>query len=201
MSRTGILKKLFKASIILLFPLTLLSQDVIEKIEVYGNIRIPRETILYHLFVKEGKPFNKDELHKDFEALWSTGFFSDIKIEKEHVQKGVVLKICVQENPFITKVTFKTGKKLKKKAIMEWLKENDRYISSYSFCSPYELERTKNSIQELLLEKGFSSGKVEVIINKNKSNSQGLTFRSTPLMSSGKRPPSWLPWSFPPYQH
>ncbi len=177
MHRTGILEKLLKASIILLFPVILFSQDIVEKIEVFGNIRIPRETILHYLFVKEGKPYNKDELHKDFEALWSTGFFSDIKIEEVQGQKSVVLKIIVQENPFIRKVTFKTGNKLKKKTIIEWLKEKDRFISSYSFCSPYELERTKNSIKELLLEKGFSSGRVEVIINKNKSNSQEIVFQ------------------------
>jgi len=176
MSRSGILTKLLVSIILLLFPLTLFSQDVIEKIVVTGNVRIPRQTILHHVFVKEGKPFNKDELPKDFEALWSTGFFSDIKIEEEKGQKGIVLKIIVQENPFIRNVTFKTGNKLKKKAVMEWLKENGRYISPYSFCSPYELDRTKNSIQELLLEKGFSSGKVKVSISDTKNNSQDIVF-------------------------
>lgn len=177
MHRTGILKKLLTASITLLFPLTLLSQDVIEKIDITGNVRIPRETILYHLFVKEGKPFNKDELHKDFEGLWSTGFFSDIKIEEEQGQKGIVLKIIVQENPFIRRISIKTDDKLKKKAVVEWLKENNRYISPYSYCSPYELERTTNSIKELLLEKGFSSGKVKVSISNTKNNSQEIVFQ------------------------
>jgi len=177
MSRIGILKKLLNTSIILLFPLILFSQDIIEEIEVTGNFRIPRETILHYIFVKEGKPFNKDELHKDFEALWSTGFFSDIKIEEEQGQKGVVLKIIVHENPFIRKVSFKTGKKLKKKAVVEWLKENGRYISPYSHCSPYELKRTENSIQELLLEKGFSSGRAELIINESKNNSHDIVIQ------------------------
>jgi len=177
MSRTGIKKRLLAGSLLLLFPLILFSQDVIEKIEVTGNAQIPRETILYYLFMKEGKPFNRDELHKNFEALWSTGFFSDINIEEEPGQKGVVLKICVQENPFVRKVTFKTGKKLKKKAVVEWLKENNQYIFSYSHCNPYELERTKNSIKELLLEKGFSSGRVEIIIIESKNNSQDILFQ------------------------
>jgi len=177
MSRSGILIKLLKASFILLFPVILLSQDIVEKIEVFGNVRIPRETILHYLFVKEGKPYNKDELHKDFEVLWSTGFFSDIKIKEEQGQKGAVLKIIVQENPFVRKVTFQTGNKLKKKAVMEWLEENDRNISSYSHCSPYELEKIEKSIKELLLEKGFSSGKVEVLINESENNSQDVVFQ------------------------
>ena len=71
-------KKLILAAIFLFSRLLLFSQDVIERIEIVGNVRVPQKTILYYLFMKEGGSFNKDLLGKDFNVLWSTGFFSPL---------------------------------------------------------------------------------------------------------------------------
>jgi outer membrane protein assembly factor BamA len=55
-------------------------QNVMEKIEVKGNQRVPKETILYHFSLFPGQTYNQKDLEKGIKNLWSTGFFSDIKI-------------------------------------------------------------------------------------------------------------------------
>ncbi|NOR52861.1 MAG: outer membrane protein assembly factor BamA, partial [Candidatus Aminicenantes bacterium] len=95
------------------FPLFLSGQEIIERIEIAGNKRIPRETILFYLSMKEGRYFDREYLRKDFKALWSTGFFSDIKIEEKKGTKGKIIKIIVEENPLLKEITYNTGKKLR----------------------------------------------------------------------------------------
>jgi len=85
----------------------------VEKIEIIGNERVTEETIRYYLSSREGDYFNKDLLRRDFKVLWSTGFFSNLKIEEEDSTKGKIVKIIVEENPIIKDIVFKTGKKHK----------------------------------------------------------------------------------------
>jgi len=169
-------KKAILSVIILFFPLILFGQDVIEKIEIIGNTRVPRETIRYYLFMKEGGSFNRDVLRKDFRVLWSTGFFSNIRIEEEQGTKGKIVKITVEENPVIKSITYKTGIKLKEDDIVKKLKEKDKYILPYSFYSPYKIQLIKATIEELLVEKGFYSGEVKVVMNEKENSRVDIVF-------------------------
>lgn len=173
-------KRILTSALILILPIVLCGQDVVEKIEINGNVRIPRKTILHYLFVQEGNTFDKKLLRKNFEVLWSTGFFSDIKIEEEQGTKGKILKIKVEENPFITKITYKSDKNLKKKEIIAWLREKGEYLSPHSFCSSPRLKKIKKSIEELLLEKGFHSGEVDIVMNEKMNNAHDMVIHINP---------------------
>lgn len=175
--------KRLTGAILLIFPLILFSQDTIEKIEIFGNVRIPGQTILHYLYMREGKTFDKSMLQKDFEALWSTGFFSDIKIEERQGEQGKILEILVEENPFISRITYESGKNLKKKEIIAWLKERGEYIFPHSFTSASQIQRTKKSIQELLLDQGFHSGAVDIVMNEQENNTHDIVI----LVNTGKR--------------
>src|SRR4030042_1615742 len=96
---------------VLALSLPLLSQDFIDKIEIVGNDRVTQETILYYITAREGDYFNEAQLRNDFRVLWTTGFFSDIRMERLPGARGVVVRITVKENPVIRSVTYKTGKK------------------------------------------------------------------------------------------
>ncbi|TET25346.1 MAG: outer membrane protein assembly factor BamA, partial [Candidatus Aminicenantes bacterium] len=168
-----------KIVLVLLFaclPLSLFAQEIVEKIEILGNERITRETILYYLSSREGDHFNEDLLRRDFRVLWSTGFFSNIKIEKENGATGRVIKITVEENPVIKDIVYKTGKKLKEDDIVKKLKEKDVYLLPYSYYSPYKIQKIEGTIKELLLEKGLTTGTVEIEENKKGSNELEIVF-------------------------
>ncbi|GAJ13587.1 unnamed protein product, partial [marine sediment metagenome] len=103
--------------------------------------------------MKEGGTFNGDVLRKDFRVLWSTGFFSNIKIEEEQGTKGKIVKITVEENPVIRNIIYKTGRKLKEDDIVKKLKEKEEIIIPYSFYSPYKTQLIKKTVEELLGKK------------------------------------------------
>ena len=169
-------KKAILSVIFLFFPLILFSQDIIEKIEIVGNTRVPQETIRHYLFMKEGGTFNRDVLRKDFRVLWSTGFFSNIKIEEEQGAKGKIIKITVEENPVISNIIYKTGRKLKEDDIVKKLKEKQEYIIPYSFYSPYKIQLIKKTVEELLVEKGLYSGEVKVAVNEKENSRIDIVF-------------------------
>lgn len=165
--------------LILLFsflPLFVFGQDVVEKIEIVGNDRVTRETILYYLSSREGDYLSEDLLRRDFKVLWSTGFFSDLKIEQEQGTRGKIVKIIIEENPIIKEITYKTGKKVKQGDIVDKLKENNENILPYSYYSPYKVQRITATIKDLLLEKGLMDGKVEVKTNRMGNNEVGVVF-------------------------
>ncbi len=120
------MKKAVLIAMMVLLPLVVYGQEVIEKIELVGNELVTEDTVLYYLTFKEGDYFNKDSLQDGFKVLWATGYFSDIKIEAVDGEKGKVIRVYVKENPIIKKITYKTGKRIKEKDIVDKLKDNGR---------------------------------------------------------------------------
>jgi len=153
------------------------AQEIIEKIEVVGNDRISAETIIYYLSTREGDYYNESLLKKDFMVLWSTGFFSNLRIEEEDGQRGKIVKIYVQENPVIKNVVFRTGKKVKENDIVNKLKEKDEYIAAYSYYNPARVQKAKKTIRELLEEKGLQVNRIEAELVHKSQNEVDLVFR------------------------
>jgi outer membrane protein insertion porin family len=68
----------------------------IEQIRVIGNRRIPKETVLARSFTHPGDTYDPISIERDFNSLWNTGYFEDLRIEREDSEKGVILNIYRQ---------------------------------------------------------------------------------------------------------
>jgi outer membrane protein insertion porin family len=191
--------------VVVLLPAALFAQEVIEKIEVVGNDRVTPETILYYISSRVGDYFDEQQVQRDFRVLWSTGFFSDLKIEDFPGTRGKILRITVEENPVVKSVTFKTGKKLKENDIVNKLKEKDQNILPYSYYSPAKVEKMKKTISDLLSEKGLLAAKIDTELKKEGKNEveivlkidEGPKLRVGDVVFEGatKLPPSTLEWA------
>jgi outer membrane protein insertion porin family len=171
------MKKILIVALLALWPLALRAQEAIEKIEILGNERVTRETILYYLSAREGDYYNEELLKKDFRVLWSTGFFSDIKIEGVEAGKGKIVRISVEENPIIKSVIYKTGKKIKEGDIVSKLKEKDEVILPYSYYSPAKVQKIRRTISDLLLEKGLQAAKIDTEVARKSKTEVELLFK------------------------
>ena len=69
------------------------SSDTIDQIRVIGNRRIPKETILARLFTHPGDTYDPVSIERDFNSLWNTGYFEDLRIEREDTDKGIILNV------------------------------------------------------------------------------------------------------------
>src|SRR6202158_4401424 len=63
-------------------------QDLIVGISVHGNRRIPAETVKARIFSKVGDVYDAASIERDFNALWHTGYYEDIRCEREQSAKG-----------------------------------------------------------------------------------------------------------------
>ena len=171
------MRKFIQVFCFICLPVFLGAQEQVERIEIIGNERVSRETILYYLQSREGGYFSDELLQKDFRILWSTGFFSNLRIEKEAGASGKIVKITVEENPVIKTITYKTGKKVKEDDIINKLKEKDEYILPYSYYSSAKVQGVKETITDLLLEKGLHAAKVEVEASRKGKNEIELLFK------------------------
>jgi outer membrane protein insertion porin family len=81
--------------------------QTIDEIRVIGNRRIPKETILARLFTHVGDAYDPISVERDFNSLWNTGYFEDLRIEREDTEKGVIVNIFVREKPYIREINYK----------------------------------------------------------------------------------------------
>jgi outer membrane protein insertion porin family len=70
--------------------------DVISEIDVQGNRRIPAETVKARIFTHAGDIYDPASLERDFNSLWNTGYFEDIRFTREQTPKGWRLIVQVK---------------------------------------------------------------------------------------------------------
>ena len=77
-----------------LVPIGIFAQQpqTIDQIRVIGNRRIPKETVLARLFTHVGDTYDPVSIERDFNSLWNTGYFEDLRIEREDTEKGIILE-------------------------------------------------------------------------------------------------------------
>jgi outer membrane protein insertion porin family len=131
--------------------------DIISEILIEGNQRVEIETINSYINISKGDLFNADILNKTLKSLFSTGFFSDVKI----VKNESVLIIKVIENPIVNRVVFEGNSDI----------EDDVLESEISIKSRNLFTRTKiqNDVERILnlyrSEGSFSSKVIPKIIS------------------------------------
>jgi len=92
---------------------------VVEDIQVKGLQRISVGTVYNYLPVNVGERFSLDNVAPAIKALFKTGFFKDISLERE----GSTLIVNVVERPSIAKIIFEGNKDLSKDDLTKALKK------------------------------------------------------------------------------
>jgi outer membrane protein insertion porin family len=90
------------------------AQDVrIKEIQVVGNRRVEPETVRSYMRVSVGDAYNEGRINQSITALFGTGLFSDVRIERN----GAVVVVTVVENPVISQVAFEGNRQVEKSAL------------------------------------------------------------------------------------
>jgi outer membrane protein insertion porin family len=116
------LKTLSRLLLLLLFVSQAVKGDeefIVEDIQVRGLQRISVGTVYNYLPINVGERFSLDNVAPAIKALFKTGFFKDISIERE----GATLIVNVVERPSIAKIIFEGNKDLSKDDLTKALKK------------------------------------------------------------------------------
>ncbi len=76
--------------------------EIVNKVEVKGNVRISLETIMVFGDVSIGKNYKESDVNLLIKKLYESNFFSNISVEL----KNNKLTIVVEENPLIESIIF-----------------------------------------------------------------------------------------------
>ena len=139
-------------------------QQTIQQIRVIGNRRIPKETILARLFTHVGDVYDPISVERDFNSLWNTSYFDDLRIEREDAEKGVILNIFVREKPNIREINYKGLSSVTVSDVLDRFKKEKVGLSVESQYDPSKIKRAETVIKSLLAEHGhqFATIKTEV---------------------------------------
>jgi outer membrane protein insertion porin family len=133
-------------------------------IVVHGNRRIPADTIKARIFTHAGDVYDEAALERDFNSLWNTNYFEDIRFEKEQTPKGWILHVYVKERPTIREVDYTGLNSISKSDVLDRFKEAKVGISPESQYDPTKVKKAEVTIKELLSEHGrqFATVRTEV---------------------------------------
>jgi len=92
--------------VLLSTPASWAQSDIVSEINVQGNRRIPAETVKARIFTHPGDIYDPAALERDFNSLWNTGYFEDIRFSREQTPKGWRLIIQVKEKPTIREINY-----------------------------------------------------------------------------------------------
>jgi outer membrane protein insertion porin family len=136
---------------------------VIERIEFLGNRRIRSDTLKARIFSREGDPYNEETLRRDFQALWNTQFFEDVKLRVEDSPDKPNAKIIifdVRERPQIRRIRYDGIHSISESDILDRFKERKVGLSVESPFDPTKIKKAEVVLKELLGEHGRQFAKV-----------------------------------------
>jgi len=85
-------------------PRVLITEVIIEGIAGHPEKERVELAAYDAMVVRPGSRVTRDELKRDLDAIYATGWFSDVRIEPVDGPLGVQIVVQVQPNPLLTKV-------------------------------------------------------------------------------------------------
>ena len=152
-------------------------EDVIEAIEFRGVRRVPQDTLRAMIFTKRGDKLDDDSIHRDFMALWNTGRFDDIRVEREAGKTGWILRFNMAERRVIRSIKYDGNKSVTNSEILDRFKERKVGLSVESQYDPNKVQRARNVLQEYLAERGRQFATVDPELRQVPPSSLEVIFK------------------------
>jgi outer membrane protein insertion porin family len=137
--------------------------SVVERIDFLGNRRVRNDTLKARIFTREGDTYNEETLKRDFQALWNTQFFEDVKLHVEDSPNRPNAKIIVfevKERPVIRRIRYDGIHSVSESDILDRFKERKVGLTVESQFDPTRIKKAEVVLRDLLGEHGRQFAKV-----------------------------------------
>jgi outer membrane protein insertion porin family len=163
-------------------------QDLIVGITIHGNRRIPADTVKARIFSKVGDVYDAAAIERDFNALWNTGYFEDIRFEREQSAKGWTLHIYLKERPTIREINYTGLNAVSTSDVLDRFKERKVGLSVENQYDPTKIKKAEVTLKQLLAEHGRQFATIRTEVRPIPPNAVGITFvvKEGPKVKVGK---------------
>jgi outer membrane protein insertion porin family len=141
---------------------------VVTDIRVEGLERISPGTVFNYLPVKVGDTVDSDDTVKAVKALFKTGFFSDVRMERD----GTVLVVYVKERAAIASIKITGNKDLETDKLLEGLKEIG--LAEGRVFDRSLLDKVEQELRRQYFSRGKYAVKIETTITPLERNRVGI---------------------------
>jgi outer membrane protein insertion porin family len=142
----------------------------IREIRVVGNRRVEPETVRSYLQFSVGDAYDAGKIDRSLKALFATGLFSDVRIDRE----GNAVVVAVVENPVINQVAFEGNSEVDTQTLQSEVQLKPRSV--------YTRARALADVQRILdlyRRQGRFAASVEPKIIELEQNRVNLVFEIT----------------------
>ena len=162
--------------------------QVIENIDVSGNRRIPTETVKSRIYTRNGDVYDEAALQRDLRSIWNSGYFEDVRMEREQTAKGWIIHIYVREKPTIRTIDYKGLNSVSQSDVLERYKKVKVGLTVDSPYDPTKVIKAKVVLQQLLAEHGRQFANINVQVQQVPPASVAVTFnvKEGPKIKVGK---------------
>jgi outer membrane protein insertion porin family len=161
---------------------------VISEIVIHGNRRIPADTIRARMFSKPGDVYDQAALERDFNSLWNTGYFDDLRIEREQSSKGWIIHVYVKEKPTIREIKYVGLSSVSQSDVLDKFKETKVGLTQESQYDPTKVKHAEVVIKQLLAAHGRQFATIRSEVRPIPPAAVSLTFvvKEGPKVKVGK---------------
>ncbi len=151
--------------------------NIIEEVQFRGQHKVPQDTLKGLIYTKKGDVYDEEAIHRDFIALWNTGRFDDLRIEREKGPLGgVILRFVVTERRTVHTIDYTGNKSISKSEILDRFKERKVSLTPESQYDPGKVQHAKNVLQEYEAERGHQYAIVTPQIRQVPPGGVDITF-------------------------
>jgi outer membrane protein insertion porin family len=115
-----------------------MGSGTVAAIQVEGTQRIEPATVRSYMLIQPGDPWDADKVNASLKALFATGLFADVRMER--VGNNLVVKVV--ENPVINRIAFEGNHKLDDKELNAVIQERPRVV--------YTRTRVQDDVRRIL---------------------------------------------------
>ncbi len=155
-----------------------IGENVVEEVQFRGQKRVPQDTLRALIYTKKGDPFDEESLHRDFMALWNTGRFDDLRLERERGPLGgIIIRFVVVERRVVRSIDYEGNKSISKSEILDRFKERKVSLTPESQFDMGKVQRAKNVLLEYEAERGRQYATVTPDIRQVPPSSVEIIFK------------------------
>ncbi len=158
-------------------PVTTPADDVVESVDFRGTRRVPPDTLRNLIITKKGDKLDMEQLHRDYMALYNTGRFDDLTMEKEPGKTGWIIRFVVVERRVVRSIKYDGMKSISVSEILDRFKERKVGLSVESQYDPNKVQRARVVLQEYLAERGRQFATVEPEVHQVPPSSLEVVFK------------------------
>nr|WP_320192426.1 outer membrane protein assembly factor BamA [uncultured Desulfobacter sp.] len=149
----------------------LFEQKIISAISIKGNVRVDSDAIQRVISSKVGDLLTGTSLNNDLNSVYKMGYFDDVVVKKQNMDRGVEVIFEVREKPSVRNIRFENNNIYEDKELFEVVA-----TSTGSILNAYKLNNDVNKLKRLYYEKNYHNCRISYDIKPLENHQADVIF-------------------------